>query len=107
MTSFSTNPASIRRLAMASAAVVTLPTESVVLISTSCLKMWCANSLTAGGVAARSGVGDWADMSVAPIESIVAHTRTVILPLLFKKLVMGMIFYSFAVVRQLSLRLVL
>ena len=39
MTSFSAKPASRRRLAMASAAVVTLPTESVVLISMSCLKI--------------------------------------------------------------------
>src|SRR5580704_5500041 len=36
------NPASSRRFAMASAATVVLPTESVVLISMSCLKMSCA-----------------------------------------------------------------
>src|SRR6202021_1390828 len=36
------NPASNNRFAMASAATVVLPTESVVLISMSCLKMSCA-----------------------------------------------------------------
>src|ERR1700723_2669794 len=38
-TSLAGKPASRRRLAIASAATVVLPTESVVLISTSCLKM--------------------------------------------------------------------
>src|SRR5437660_580852 len=37
--SASTKPPSRKRLAIASAAVVTLPTESVVLISMSCLKI--------------------------------------------------------------------
>src|SRR5271156_4071272 len=41
--SLSGNPASRKRLAMASAAVLTLPTESVVLISINCLKMSNAN----------------------------------------------------------------
>src|SRR5882672_10612974 len=41
--SFSAKPPSRRRVAIASAAVVTLPTESVVLISMSCLKMSRAN----------------------------------------------------------------
>src|ERR1035441_7744233 len=41
--SLSGNPASRKRLAMASAAAVTLPTESVVLISISCLKMSSAS----------------------------------------------------------------
>src|ERR1700687_5604293 len=38
----SSNPASRRRFAIASAALVTLPAESVVLISISCLKISCA-----------------------------------------------------------------
>src|SRR5580700_6999261 len=37
------NPASRKRCAIASAAAVTLPTESVVLISINCLKMSSAN----------------------------------------------------------------
>src|SRR6266705_2163744 len=41
--SFSAKPASSKRPASASAAAVTLPTESVVLISTSCLKISRAN----------------------------------------------------------------
>src|ERR1035438_2704162 len=36
-------PASRKRCAIASAAAVTLPTESVVLISISCLRMSCAS----------------------------------------------------------------
>jgi len=46
-------------------------------------------------------------MSIMPMVIIAAHTRTEVLPVHFKKFIMGMIFYSFAVVRQLSLRLVL
>src|SRR5258708_32919339 len=38
------NPASSNRFAMACAATVVLPTESVVLISINCLKMSCAIS---------------------------------------------------------------
>src|SRR5271154_3621988 len=41
--SLSGNPASRKRCAMASAAAVTLPTESVVLISISCLKISSAS----------------------------------------------------------------
>ena len=50
MTSFSGKPASRRRLAMASAAVVTLPRESVVLISINCLKISRASAVASGGV---------------------------------------------------------
>src|SRR5258708_32040345 len=39
ITSFSKKPASRKRLAIASAAVVTLPTESVVLISINCFRI--------------------------------------------------------------------
>jgi len=46
-------------------------------------------------------------MLIAPIANITVRAKIAILPLLFKKIVMGIIFYSFAVVRQLSLRLVL
>src|SRR5712691_128777 len=52
-TSPSANPASRRRLAIASAAAVTLPTESVVLISMSCLKMSRANCLVCSRPCAR------------------------------------------------------
>src|SRR5882762_9888251 len=51
--SASAKPASRKRLAIASAAVVTFPTESVVLISMSCLKMSCANCLVSSGTWAR------------------------------------------------------
>src|SRR6266849_4071599 len=52
--SLAVKPASRKRLAMASAATVVLPTESVVLISTSCLYMSCASCFVASFVCARA-----------------------------------------------------
>ena len=55
-TSLAGKPASRRRCAMASAATVVLPTESVVLISISCLKMSCDNCRVPGSTwASRAG----------------------------------------------------
>src|SRR5271169_4272275 len=51
--SLSGNPASRNRCAMASEAAVTLPTESVVLISISCLKMSYESFLVASSICAR------------------------------------------------------
>src|ERR1700733_6163553 len=51
-TSAAAKPAARKRCAMACAAVVTLPTESVVLISISCLKISCASALAGSSVAA-------------------------------------------------------
>src|SRR5450755_2174196 len=45
-------PASRKRCAMASAAAVTLPTESVELISINCLKMSCESFLVASSICA-------------------------------------------------------
>src|SRR6266576_524955 len=56
LTSPSAKPPSRRRLAIASAAVVTLPTESVVLISMSCLKMARANCFVWSGTWVRPRV---------------------------------------------------
>ncbi len=50
--SASANPASRNRCAIASAAAVTLPTESVELISISCLKMSCESFRVASSICA-------------------------------------------------------
>ena len=54
-TSLAANPASRKRFAMASAATVVLPTESVVLISMSCLKMSRESRRVASSVWAKKG----------------------------------------------------
>src|SRR5580692_12079532 len=53
-TSLAGKPASSRRLAIASAATVVLPTESVVLISTSCFKISCESCLVASFTCANT-----------------------------------------------------
>src|SRR5271154_2347619 len=57
-TSLAGKPASSKRLAIAFAAIVVLPTESVVLISTSCLKMSRASCLVLSFTWARSAVAE-------------------------------------------------
>src|SRR5579863_5008913 len=66
-TSLAGKPASRSRFAIASAAVVTLPGDSVVSISMSCLKMSCANCFVASSTWPRAGnnVKTMAQMQVA------------------------------------------